>query len=183
MNSANSPISIRNQLKDNTIPFFEALREPKVISMISRNEMISTRYFAKNIQNVIETILYSDEPELVLQAYKIFHNNERYKKILTPIITKSLNVKYKKKKLYDPKQRIYRSLSSVCEVLSKASPGISMKNKIKENTLQPNKKDIIDSDENKKCLSFNSKEYSMTLDILQELEYQKIIIYVLKISN
>lgn len=62
-------------MKDGTISFDQALREPKIISMINKNEMITSRYFANNVQKLIEVLMSSDEFELRRQAYQIINSS------------------------------------------------------------------------------------------------------------
>ena len=71
------------------------------------------------------------------------------------------------------KQKKYRSLSAVCEVLSKVSSRATLEDKRRERTLLFKKKYLHDNEKNKKFRSCEMKEVGMTLNILQEIEYQK----------
>ena len=107
------------------------------------------------------------------KRYNIFHNKEKFKKILTPSTTKYLNIKEKERKVNEPKYKVYKSLSYVCDVLSKVSDRVTLEDKRRERTLLFKKKYMLENEKNKQYKSYNSKDLTMTLDLVQEIEYQK----------
>jgi hypothetical protein len=107
------------------------------------------------------------------KRYNIFHNKEKFKKILTPSTTKYLNIKERERKVNEPKYKVYKSLSYVCDVLSKVSDRVTLEDKRRERTLLFKKKYMLENEKNKQYKSYNSKDLTMTLDLVQEIEYQK----------
>lgn len=107
------------------------------------------------------------------KSYNIFHKKEKFKKILTPSTTKYSSIKERKRKINEPKNKIYKSLSYVCDVLSKVSGRVTLEDKRRERTLLFKKKYMLDNEKNKKYKSYNTKELGMTIDLVQEIEYQK----------
>ena len=106
------------------------------------------------------------------KKYNVFHSKEKYKRVLshTP---KYVNIKGKRKKLNDLRDKKFRSLSCVCDVLSKISGRATAEDKQKERNALYKKKHIEESEKNKRYRSYEMKEINMTCDILEELEYQK----------
>ena len=107
------------------------------------------------------------------KRYNIFHNKEKFKKILAPSTTKYLNIKERERKVNEPKYKVYKSLSYVCDVLSKVSDRVTLEDKRRERTLLFKKKYMLENEKNKQYKSYNSKDLTMTLDLVQEIEYQK----------
>lgn len=107
------------------------------------------------------------------KRYNIFHQKEKFKKILTPSTTKYSSIKERDRKINEPKNKVYKSLSYVCDVLSKVSDRVTLEDKRRERTLLFKKKYMLENEKNKQYKSYNSKEYGMTLDLVQEIDYQK----------
>ena len=106
----------------------------------------------------------------IKNKHNIFHSKENFKKLMAPFTTKYLK---DRKKQNIKKEIKYRSLSAVCEVLSKVSRRATLEDKRRERTLLFKKKYLADNERNKKYRSFKMKEIGMSLSILQELKYQK----------
>ena len=111
--------------------------------------------------------------KLSKKRYNKFHIKEKFKKILTPSTTKCSSIKERERKINMPKDKMYKSLSYVCDVLSKVSDRVTLEEKRRERTLIFKKKYMLENDKNKTYKSFNSKELTMTMDLVQEIEYQK----------
>ena len=84
---------------------------------------------------------------------------------MAPFTTKYISLKNRKKNV-SIKQKKYRSLSAVCEVLSKVSSRATLEDKRRERTLLFKKKYLHDNEKNKKFRSCEMKEVGMTLNIL-----------------
>ena len=108
----------------------------------------------------------------IKKRHNIFHSKEKFQKILSPFTPKYLSLKERRKRLNSSKEKIYKSLSCVCEVLAKVSRRATLEDKRKERTIMFKKK-AEDNERNKRYRSYKMKEISMTFDILQELEFQK----------
>ena len=103
----------------------------------------------------------------------IFHSKEKFLKNIVPYTTKNINLKDRKKRTFFAKEKKYRSMSVVCEVLTKISRGATLEDKRRERKILFNKKHIDNIRGNKKYKSCIMKEIGMTFNIMQELEYQK----------
>ena len=68
------------------------------------------------------------------KRHNIFHAKEKFQKIMAPFTTKYISLKNRKKNV-SIKQKKYRSLSAVCEVLSKVSSRATLEDKRRERTL------------------------------------------------
>ena len=99
------------------------------------------------------------------KRHNIFHAKEKFQKIMAPFTTKYISLKNRKKNV-SIKQKKYRSLSAVCEVLSKVSSRATLEDKRRERTLLFKKKYLHDNEKNKKFRSCEMKEVGMTLNIL-----------------
>ena len=107
------------------------------------------------------------------KRYNIFHQKEKFKKILTPSTTKCSSIKERERKINEPKNKVYKSLSYVCDILSKVSDRVTLEDKRRERSLLFKKKYMLEKEKNKQHKSCKSKELGMTLDLVQEIEYQK----------
>ena len=89
--------------------------------------------------------------------------------------TKNAHLKIRNKVLNEPeiKEKKYTSLNSVCDILANIYRGISFELKRKERSLIFRKNYMLKNKKQKKSQSHNSKEFDMTIDLLQELENQK----------
>ena len=106
------------------------------------------------------------------KPHNIFHAKEKFKKLMAPFTTKNSVIKNRKKEGII-REKKYRSLSAVCELLSEVSKRTTLEEKRRERTLLFKQKYLADNERNKKYISFEMKEIGMALNILKELEFQK----------
>ena len=107
------------------------------------------------------------------KRHNIFHAKEKFKKLMAPFTSKFLSMKDLRQRRNNIKEKKYRSLSSVCEILSKVSRRATLDDKRKERTLLFKKKHLANIERNKKYRSFEMKEIGIAHNLAQEVEFQK----------
>jgi len=105
----------------------------------------------------------------------LFHSKTKYNKKFELHTPKNVCVKEKNKKIECPKENVKcRSLSAVCEVLSKVSRRTTLDDQRREKSLLFRKKYLAEKEKNKKVnQSQKMKETKIASDIKQQLEFQK----------
>ena len=111
--------------------------------------------------------------KFIKKRYNVFHAKEKFKKMMEPFTPKFTNLKEKRKKFIKIKPKKYRSLSAVCEVLTKVSRKTTLEEKRNERALLFKKRYLAENDKNKKYRSCEMKEIDMELNLLKEIEFQK----------
>ena len=107
------------------------------------------------------------------KRHNIFHAKEKFKKLMAPFTSKFLSMKDLRQRRNNIKEKKYRSLSSVCEILSKVSRRATLDDKRRERTLLFKKKHLANIERNKKYRSFEMKEIGIAHNLAQEVEFQK----------
>ena len=111
--------------------------------------------------------------KFIKKRYNVFHAKEKFKKMMEPFTPKYTNLKDRRKKFIKIKPKIYKSLSEVCEVLTKVNKRKTLEEKRNEKALLFKKRYLAENERNKKYRSYEMKEIDMELNLLKEIEFQK----------